>query len=100
VCGVCGGRGGVGIVGVWGHSLRSTFQTALVATLDTYDFLITGLDIIEETFVDAAEKYREVLRIIEEYKAKIKTDTLQRLHTVTNLAELLESGHEGKALFR
>jgi hypothetical protein len=43
VCGVCGGRWGwvgVGVGGVWG-----TFdipQTALVATLDTYDFYFKG----------------------------------------------------------
>ena len=56
---------------------------------------LAGLDIIEEKFVEAAEKYREVLRIVSEYKGKVKTDTLQQLHTVTNLAELLEAGHEG-----
>ena len=32
---------------------------------------------------------------MEEHKEKVKTDTLQRLHTLTNLAELLEAGHEG-----
>lgn len=58
---------------------------------------LAGLDIIEEQFTEAADKYREVLRIVEEYKEKIKTDTLQKLHTVTNLAELLEAGHEGIA---
>ena len=35
------------------------------------------------------------LRSAEENQSKIKTDTLQRLHTVTNLAELLDAGHEG-----
>ena len=55
---------------------------------------LAGLDLIEEKYEDAAEKYREVLRLVEEYKGKIKTDTLQKLHTVTNLAELLEAGHE------
>ena len=34
-------------------------------------------------------------RFVDEHKAKVKTDTLQRLHTVVNLAELLESKHEG-----
>ena len=38
---------------------------------------LAGLDIIEEKFVEAVEKYREVLRFTEEYKDKIKTDTLQ-----------------------
>lgn len=41
----------------------------------------------------AVEKYREVLRLVEEHKSRVKTDTLQRLHTITNLAELLEAGH-------
>ena len=59
--------------------------------------LLAGLDIIENKYVEAAEKYREVLRIVSEYKGKVKTDTLQQLHTVTNLAELLEAGHEGIA---
>jgi hypothetical protein len=45
VCGVCGGVGCVGCVGcvggvgVWGSLLTFDIpQTALVATLDTYDF--------------------------------------------------------------
>ena len=33
--------------------------------------------------------------LAEEHKDRIKTDTLQRLHTVTNLAELLEVQHPG-----
>ena len=56
---------------------------------------LAGLDIIDQKFSDAAEKYREVLRVVEEHKEKIKTDTLQKLHSVTNLAELLEASHEG-----
>ncbi len=55
---------------------------------------LCGIDMFEEKFEDAAEKYRDALRYVEEYKGKIKTDTLQKLHTVTNLAELLEAGHE------
>ena len=37
--------------------------------------------------------FREVLRSVTEHE-KIKTDTLQKLHTVTNLSELLAAGHE------
>ena len=44
------------------------------------------MDIIEEKYVDAAEKYREVLRIVSEYKGKVKTDTLQQLHTGNKLS--------------
>jgi E3 ubiquitin-protein ligase SHPRH len=32
---------------------------------------------------------------MDEMKGRVKTDTLQRLHAVTNLAELLEAKHEG-----
>ena len=32
-----------------------------------------------------------IFRWVEEHKGKIKTDSLQKLHTVTNLAEILES---------
>ncbi len=51
---------------------------------------------IEEKWEEAAEKYREAIRVIEEHKGQIKTDTLQRLHTLTNLAEVIEAGHEGR----
>uniref|UniRef100_G1NIU1 E3 ubiquitin-protein ligase SHPRH n=1 Tax=Meleagris gallopavo TaxID=9103 RepID=G1NIU1_MELGA len=37
----------------------------------------------------AAELYREVLRSSEEHKEKLKTDSLQRLHSTHNLMELL-----------
>ena len=34
-------------------------------------------------------------RFVEEHKEKVKTDTLQRLHTVVNLSELLATKQEG-----
>lgn len=37
----------------------------------------------------AVEKYRDVLRWAEELKDSVQTDTLQRLHTVHNLADVL-----------
>ena len=46
---------------------------------------LAGIHVIEEKWAEAAETYRDVLRTMEEYKGKIKTDTLQRLHTVSNL---------------
>ena len=58
---------------------------------------LAGIDIIEEKWLDAAENYREVLRSVTEHEGKLKTDTLQKLHTVSNLAELLEANHEGIA---
>ena len=56
---------------------------------------MAGVDIIQEKWSDAVDKYREVLRSAEEHKDKIKTDTLQKLHTISNLAELVEARHEG-----
>ena len=53
--------------------------------------------LFQEKWVDAVEKYRDVMRSAEEHKEKIKTDTLQRLHTITNLADLLEARHPGVA---
>ena len=53
---------------------------------------LAGMDIIEEKYTEAVESYRTVLRWVEEHKGKIKTDSLQKLHTVTNLAEILEVG--------
>ena len=56
---------------------------------------LAGLAIIQENWSEAVDKYREVLRSAEEHKERIKTDTLQKLHTITNLAELLEANHPG-----
>ena len=58
---------------------------------------LAGLDIIQENWAEAAEKYREVLRSAGEQEGRIKTDTLQKLHTITNLAEILEAKHPGVA---
>ena len=58
---------------------------------------LAGIDIIQEKWAEAAENYREVMRSAAEHEGKLKTDTLQKLHTVSNLAELLEAGHEGIA---
>ena len=69
------------------------FHRQFVASLNGQ----AGIAVIEQDWTTAVDKYREVLQAAEQYKAKIKTDTLQRLHTVTNLAEILESNHEGIA---
>jgi len=50
-----------------------------------------ALYIIREQWELAAEKYRDVLRWSEELKDSIKTDTLQRLHTLHNLDFVLKS---------
>ncbi|NXM22242.1 SHPRH ligase, partial [Ploceus nigricollis] len=50
---------------------------------------LAGIHIIKGEYAMAAELYREVLRSSEEHKEKLKTDSLQRLHSTHNLMELL-----------
>ncbi|XP_028912253.1 E3 ubiquitin-protein ligase SHPRH [Ornithorhynchus anatinus] len=56
---------------------------------------LAGIHIIKDEFVLAADLYREVLRSSEEHKEKLKTDSLQRLHSTHNLMELLVAKHPG-----
>ncbi|NXN20685.1 SHPRH ligase, partial [Nycticryphes semicollaris] len=56
---------------------------------------LAGIHIIKGEFALAAELYREVLRSSEEHKEKLKTDSLQRLHSTHNLMELLLAKHPG-----
>ncbi|KAK4288850.1 hypothetical protein Pmani_038148 [Petrolisthes manimaculis] len=53
---------------------------------------LAAIHIIREEWPPAVEMYRQVLRSIQEH-SNIKTDSLQRLHTLHNLAEVLEAGH-------
>jgi hypothetical protein len=48
-------------------------------------------------FVEAVEKYRDVLRSVEEHKDTLKTDSLQQLHAMYNLREILVSKPDGVA---
>lgn len=54
---------------------------------------LAGVHIIKEEWPEAVEMYRDVLRSIQEH-AGIKTDSLQQLHVLHNLAEILEAGHQ------
>ena len=45
--------------------------------------------------MEAVEKYREVLRSVEEHKDTLHTDSLQQLHAMYNLQEILSSKPEG-----
>jgi hypothetical protein len=59
VCGVCGG------VGVWGSRPLLTFdipQTALVATLDTYDFII--MCEVSQTTMSSSRGRRKIHTVI------------------------------------
>ncbi|XP_061480035.1 E3 ubiquitin-protein ligase SHPRH [Rhineura floridana] len=58
---------------------------------------LAGIHIIKGEYALAAELYREVLRSSEEHKEKLKTDSLQRLHSTHNLMELLAAKHPGIA---
>ncbi|KAL0274386.1 UNVERIFIED_CONTAM: hypothetical protein PYX00_006830 [Menopon gallinae] len=50
---------------------------------------VAGIFCIEEDWYNAVEYYRRVLQIAEEYNEKVHVDSLQRIHTLTNLAEVL-----------
>ncbi|KAM8947387.1 E3 ubiquitin-protein ligase SHPRH [Pelodytes ibericus] len=56
---------------------------------------LAGIHIIKGEYPEAAELYRDVLRSSEEHKEKLKTDSLQRLHSTHNLIELLAAKHPG-----
>ncbi|KAG8583488.1 hypothetical protein GDO81_008442 [Engystomops pustulosus] len=56
---------------------------------------LAGIHIIKGEYPMGAELYREVLRSSEEHKDKLKTDSLQRLHSTHNLFELLSAKHPG-----
>ncbi|XP_035685938.1 E3 ubiquitin-protein ligase SHPRH-like [Branchiostoma floridae] len=58
---------------------------------------LAGIHIIKEEYPEAVEKYREVLRSVQEHEGRLKTDKLQRLHTLHNLAGLLHRKHPGVA---
>ncbi|XP_038077959.1 E3 ubiquitin-protein ligase SHPRH-like isoform X2 [Patiria miniata] len=51
--------------------------------------------IIKGQTLDAIEHYRDILRSVEEHKDRLKTDSLQRLHTMHNLHQLLKLKPEG-----
>ncbi|KAI0211430.1 E3 ubiquitin-protein ligase SHPRH [Lamellibrachia satsuma] len=53
---------------------------------------LAGLHIIKQEYSEAAEKYRSVMRSVEEHKDELRTDELQQLHTLHNMDELLK-GH-------
>ncbi|XP_063773959.1 E3 ubiquitin-protein ligase SHPRH isoform X2 [Pseudophryne corroboree] len=56
---------------------------------------LAGIHIIKGEYPLAVDLYREVLRSSEEHKEKLKTDSLQRLHSTHNLMELLSAKHPG-----
>ncbi|RXG53492.1 E3 ubiquitin-protein ligase SHPRH [Armadillidium vulgare] len=66
-------------------------QRIIVASLNG----LAALDIIRGNYGEAVSKYREVLRSVEEHKKNIKTDSLQQLHTLHNLSEIIQANHEG-----
>lgn len=56
---------------------------------------IAALFIIKEYWIQAVDTYRSVLHLAQEYEGKLKIDSLQRIHTMHNLAEVLDADHHG-----
>ncbi|XP_064473017.1 E3 ubiquitin-protein ligase SHPRH-like isoform X2 [Ornithodoros turicata] len=56
---------------------------------------LAGVHIIKDELQEAAEMYRQVLWSAKDHSKDIKTDKLQQLHAVHNLAQLLESCNDG-----
>ncbi|KAF4525763.1 hypothetical protein B566_EDAN002025 [Ephemera danica] len=62
--------------------LKSLIKKARVECEESFRQVVSSLN--------AVERYREILMLIEQNKDKVKADRLQRVHTLHNLAELLE----------
>nr|XP_006814870.1 PREDICTED: E3 ubiquitin-protein ligase SHPRH-like [Saccoglossus kowalevskii] len=79
--------------------LQSLIQKIKIECEDAHRQLICALNgiaalhIIKDEHVEAVGKYRDVLRSIEEHKEQLKTDSIQRLHTVYNLHQILKQNH-------
>lgn len=56
---------------------------------------LASIHCIREDWYNAVECYRKVLQFTEEYREKIHIDSLQQIHTLTNLAEILQQHSEG-----
>ncbi|XP_054287252.1 E3 ubiquitin-protein ligase SHPRH-like [Macrosteles quadrilineatus] len=63
----------------------------LVATLNG----MGALHIILNQWADAVNAYRTVLHLEQEHSGRLKIDSLQRIHAMHNLAEVLDGGYEG-----
>jgi E3 ubiquitin-protein ligase SHPRH len=56
---------------------------------------MSGLAILRGKIPEAIDKYRDVLRSVEEHKDQFRTDELQQLHAMHNLAEMLDKKPAG-----
>ena len=46
-------------------------------------------------YIEAVDKYREVMMSVEEHKEQLRTDELQQLHALHNLQEIIQLKPEG-----
>ncbi|XP_046392650.1 E3 ubiquitin-protein ligase SHPRH isoform X2 [Ischnura elegans] len=53
---------------------------------------LAGVHIILGDWSLAEDKYRQILKLSDEYKDHLKVDTLQKIHTLHNLAGILDNG--------
>ncbi|RZF49254.1 hypothetical protein LSTR_LSTR002875 [Laodelphax striatellus] len=59
----------------------------LVASLNG----VAGVRLLTGESIEAVNAYRRVLHLAQEYEGRLKMDTLQKIHTMYNLATVLES---------
>ena len=56
---------------------------------------LAGLYMLSSRWREAADSYREVLGSAEKHKEQFQTDSLQLLHALENLADILDGSHVG-----
>ncbi|XP_071455234.1 E3 ubiquitin-protein ligase SHPRH isoform X2 [Hetaerina americana] len=80
------------------HLLTSLVQKAKVEAEEALRICVAalnglaGVHIISGEWSLAEDKYRSILKLADEYKDHLKVDTLQKIHTLHNLAEIVDNG--------
>ncbi|KAG1714827.1 E3 ubiquitin-protein ligase SHPRH [Nymphon striatum] len=76
--------------------LKTLIKKTTIAAEDAHRDLIAtyngcaGIYILQQDYSAAIQVYRDTLNSIEEHKNRLKTDKLQQIHTLHNLAEVIE----------
>ncbi|RDD45665.1 E3 ubiquitin-protein ligase SHPRH [Trichoplax sp. H2] len=55
---------------------------------------LAGVHVMKEELVEAVDRYREAIAAWEEYKDRLHTDSIQKIHTLHNLNDILKNHPE------